>query len=169
MPLRVGRPNEATPIALNLLKDSSWAYTFGVVSIVAFIPVLSFQVYECWKHRKEGTHKLLINLAGILAISANGVWMVSDVFFHDHFRPIVKWIFNISFIIMGLFFLFSFLNKRKAKKNPSMRIMAISQQTRGLVFVHGSAQGQLSRLHKPSVLMPRSVLVRKKHQHQSKH
>lgn len=64
--------------------------------------------------------------------------MVSDLFFHDRFRVVSRWIFAISFIFLGLYAIFAFLQTKKESKQEvkTRRIMMVSKQTGGLMFVH---------------------------------
>lgn len=143
--IRMDKARESAPIVLNLIKDSGWCYAWGVVSVITIVPVLTFQVYEIWKARKEGTHKVMQNLAALVAIMANGTWMVGDLYFHDGFHKYSKWMFIIGFAFIGLFALFSYLQSRKSK-GESRRVMMVSKETESLVFMHT----KLAHLHKPS-------------------
>lgn len=145
--IRMDEARREAPIVLNLIKDTGWCYAWGMISVVTIIPVLSFQVYEIWKSRKDGSHKVVQNIMGTLAVMANGTWMVSDIFFHDHYRVYARWIFAISFIFLGLYFIFAYRHAKTDKKDEPRRVMVVSKQTRDIMFVHG----RLSHLHrKPS-------------------
>jgi hypothetical protein len=142
--LRLDKARESAPIVLNLIKDSGWCYAWGVVSMVTIIPVLSFQVYEIWKSRKEGTHKIMQNIAGMFAVMANGTWMVGDLYFHDGFHKYSKLLFLLGFIFIGLFAIFSWRQGRVAQKNGPDRVMMVSKETGSLIFVHS----KLAHLHR---------------------
>lgn len=142
--IRLDKARESAPVVLNLIKDTGWCNAWGMVSVITIIPVLSFQVYECWKCRKEGTHKLMQNITATLAVAANGTWMIGDLYFQDHFRTYVKWIFNVSFIFLGLFAYFSYRKNKSEKKEDVQRVMMVSQQTRTIIFAHT----KLARLHR---------------------
>lgn len=132
--IKIDRVRESAPVILNLVKDSGWVCTYGVVSVVAIIPVLTFQAYEIWKCRKEGWHKIMFHTMSLIALSGNTLWMVSDLFYHDHLRPYAKWIFAASFIFLGLYVIFT-LRQKKIEAKPR-RVMMVSKQTRNIVFVH---------------------------------
>lgn len=132
--VRLDKARESAPIVLNLIKDSGWCYAWGVVSVVTIIPVLTFQVYEIWKCRKDGAHKVMQNIAGMFAIMANGTWMVGDLYFHDGFHKYSKILFLLGFLFVGLFAIFSYRQSRGSSKND--RVMMVSKDTNSVIFVH---------------------------------
>jgi hypothetical protein len=156
--IRMDKARESAPIVLNLIKDTGWCYTWGLVSVITIVPVLTFQVYEVWKARKEGLHKVMQNIAAMLAVMANGTWMVGDLYFHDHFRVFGRWIFAISFIFLGLYGILAYrLSKKKSEKAvDTQRVMTISKETRGIVFVHGRLPG----IRKPGRYHHRVIMAR---------
>jgi hypothetical protein len=155
--IRLDKARESAPVVLNLIKDTGWAYTYGLVSVVAIIPVISFQVYEIWRCRKEGWHQIIFQSMGLLAVSGNGFWMISDVFYHDRYRAYVKWIFAVSLLLLGLYALFTVRKAKQEKAETPQRVMMVSQQTRGIVFMHT----RMRNLHKPSPA-PRVLMARHK-------
>lgn len=162
--IKLDKAREEAPVVLNLIKDTGWCYTYGLVSVVAFIPVFTFQCYEAWRARKEGWHKVMVNVAGAIAVLGNATWMVGDIFFHDHLRPYVKWIFNTGFVMVGLYGILAYLHSKKEKvANRSERMMAISRETKSVIFVHS----KLSRLpNSPGRRYTHhSVVVRHRHRH----
>lgn len=132
--IKIDRVRESAPVVLNLVKDSGWCYAYGIVSVIAVIPVITFQVYEIWRCRKEGWHKILFHTMSLIALSGNGLWMISDLFYHDHLRPYAKWVFAISLIFLGLYVFYS-LRQKKIEAAPQ-RVMMVSKETRNIVFVH---------------------------------
>lgn len=143
--IRMGNARESAPIVLNLIKDSGWCYSWGMVSVITIIPVLSFQVYEIWKARKEGTHKVMQNIAGMFAVMANGTWMVGDLYFHDGFHKYSKLLFLLGFVFIGLFGIFSWKQARTARKSQPQRTMMVSKETGNVIFVHS----KLAHIRKP--------------------
>lgn len=161
------RARESAPIVLNLIKDSGWCYAWGIVSVVTIIPVLTFQVYETWKARKEGTSKLMQNLAGMFAVMANGTWMVGDLYFHDGFHRYSKWLFGVGLLFIILFCLVSVLQQRKVPvvtRVEAQRTMMVSKETGKLFFVH-SRSAALQR--RPITDHQQMMLVRHRYPHRS--
>ena len=153
--LQVNKMREEVPVVLNVVKDSGWCYSFGLVSVVAFIPVFTFQCYEAWKDRKEGWHKISFHLMGLIALSGNGFWMVSDVFFHDYYRKYARWIFFSSLFFMALYVICAIGQARKEKK-VSSRMMSVSKETKSIIFVHS----KLAHLRRPTGEYHRMIAVR---------
>lgn len=155
--IKLDKARESAPIVLNLIKDTGWCYTWGLVSVITIVPVLSFQAYEVWKSRKDGIHKVMQNIAAMLAVMANGTWMIGDLYYHDHFRAIGRWIFAISFVFLGLYGLFAWRLSKRAKEAPeTQRVMTVSKETKGIVFIHGRLPG----IHKPARYHHRVVMAR---------
>lgn len=157
---KLEKAREEAPVVLNLIKDTGWCYTFGIVSVVAFIPVFTFQCYEAWRARKEGWHKVMVNIAGAIAVLGNATWMVGDIFFHDHLRPYAKGILNVGFLMLALYAILAYLNGRKQKAAVS-RTMMVSQQTKSIIFVHS----KLGRLPRSPTRDYHNVVVRHRHPH----
>lgn len=154
--IRLDKARESAPIVLNLIKDTGWCYTWGIVSVVTIIPVLSFQVYECWRARKDGTYKVFQNIMATLAVAANGTWMIGDLYFHDRLRSYGKLIFNLSFICLGLYTFFVYRQSKKEKKEETQRVMMVSKQTKSLVFMHT----RTAHLHRRPMVGTRVVMAR---------
>jgi hypothetical protein len=159
MDLKLEKAREEAPVVLNLIKDTGWCYTFGIVSVVAFVPVFTFQCYEAWRARKEGARKVMVNIAGAVAVLGNGAWMVGDIFFHDHFRPYVKWIFNVGFIFLAVYGIIAYFQNRKVQcaEKPE-RTMMVSKETKSIIFVHS----RLGRLPHPQMRNYHHVVVRRR-------
>lgn len=137
--IRMDKARESAPVVLNVIKDSGWCYAYGIISVVAIVPVITFQAYEIWKCRKDGWHKISLQLTGMIALLGNGSWMISDIFFHDQYRTYSKWIFGISWVFVALFGVFSYRASKTGQKEEEKpaRMMTISKETRGIVFLHG--------------------------------
>jgi hypothetical protein len=143
--MNFGRMRESTPVILSIIRDSGWCYAYGFVSVIATVPVLMFETYEIWKCRKEGWHKIMHHVISLTGVLGTSCLMLSDFYFGNHLRPYAKWIFGISPILLCLFFFFSYCQFKKEKKVDMQRVMTISKETRGIVFIHG----RLSHLRKP--------------------
>lgn len=141
--IKLDKMREEAPVVLNVVKDSGWCYAYGIISVVAIVPVITFQAYELWKCRKEGWRKVSFHLMGLVAISGNGFWMVSDVFFHDYYRTYARWIFVVSLGLLAAYVISAIIQRQRV---PVNRTMMVSQQTKSIIFVHS----KLGRLpHNP--------------------
>lgn len=134
---RMDRARESAPIVLSLIKDTGWCYSLGIVSVITIIPVLTFQVYEIWKCRKEGANKIVQNIMATLALSANITWMLSDLYFGERYRHYAKWMFFFGMLFLVIYGLCLLLLRKPRKVAVvQQRTMTVSKSTRGLVFVH---------------------------------
>jgi hypothetical protein len=136
--IKFDRMKESAPVVLNLIKESAWCNTYGMISVITVIPVLTFQVYEVWKCRKEGAQKIVYSLIHLVGMTGGACWMISDLFFKDHFRSYVKWIFNFGVLLLFILGLLSWRQQKKEKVINKKRVMMISKETRGIVFMHTS-------------------------------
>lgn len=127
-----GRVVENVPLILSLLKDSSWCYAWVWVGTIAIVPMITYQIYEVWKVRRN-IHELIRSLLGIFILAANATWMFDDFFGQHHFRGIAKWFFTIGFGIVALYILFSF---RDTKEEV---VMVRSEKIRARLFTHRHA------------------------------
>lgn len=154
--IKFDKIREEAPVVLNVVKDSGWCYAYGIISVVAIVPVLTFQAYELWKCRNEGWRKVSFHLMGLVALSGNGFWMVSDVFFHDYYRTYARWIFIGSLGLLATYVISAIIQKRDSKAAVN-RTMMVSQQTKSIIFVHS----KLGRLpHNPVRDYHHHVVVR---------
>lgn len=154
---KLDKIRESSPVILNIIRDTGWCYTFGVVSVVATIPVLVFESYEIWKCRKEGWHQIMHRMFSLTGAIATSCWMVSDLFYHDHFRHYVKWIFGVSFIFLALYVIYAFRQDKQEQTTPR-RMMMVSKQTRNIVFVHT----KIAQLRRRPLRTQRVMMVRSK-------
>lgn len=69
-------------ILLWLLKDISWALDFHIFGMFMIIPTLSAALLITWQTRKL-TAELLHNLAVVLWITANCLWMTGEFYGWD--------------------------------------------------------------------------------------
>lgn len=157
--IKLDKMREEAPVVLNVVKDSGWCYAYGIISVVAIVPVITFQAYELWKCRKEGWRKISFHMMGLVALSGNGFWMVSDVFYHDYYRTYARWIFVGSLCLLAAYVISAIIQKRDSKSVN--RTMMVSQQTKSIIFVHS----KLGRLPRPPTRDYHNVVVRHRHPH----
>lgn len=86
-----------------LIKDSSWVHNWRWLGMVMVIPTLAMQLHITWKNRKD-YDELAHNIAITMWITANATWMCSEFYFHDHFRYVAAWFFNIGLAIMVAYY-----------------------------------------------------------------
>jgi hypothetical protein len=72
-------------IVLWLVKDLSWCMLSKTLGVVMIAPTLLLAIYITWAHRKEKV-ELLHNLAIVLWICANSVWMIGEFYYEDTIR-----------------------------------------------------------------------------------
>lgn len=122
-----GRVIESAPVVFNLLKDSSWCYTWCWIGTIAIIPVLSFQIYEVWKKRKD-YHEVIKGTLGTLALMANGTWMIGDLYFgSDHFRNIAKWFFSFGIGLVLAYYAYLFKKGHNQPVSRARRYLMVSR------------------------------------------
>ncbi len=96
-------------IFLWLLKDICWALNFKIVGIFMIIPALTVAVAITWQTRKI-TSELFHNLAVILWITANSLWMVGEFYGFDEgtwgSRHLALIPFGVGLLILVYFYLF---------------------------------------------------------------
>jgi hypothetical protein len=83
-------------IVLWLVKDLSWCMLSKTLGVVMITPTLLLAIYITWVHRKEKV-ELLHNLAIVLWICANSVWMIGEFYYDDQTRK-----FALVFFFAGL-------------------------------------------------------------------
>lgn len=149
------------PTVLNLVKDGSWCYACGIISIIAFIPVLSFEAYETWKARKQGWNQITSRLTGMIALMANASWMLNDTVFNGRYHAASKWLFGLSFACLIAYGFTSYRQAKRVAAEHPKRLMTISREMRGVVFVHNrvsaNARSHHNHDHQHRLVVPRRL------------
>ncbi len=92
------RKIENLHIVFWLLKDASWAANFKIGGVLMIIPTIAVAIYIVkisWHQIGERLH----NLAVLLWISANSIWMIGEFFGLDEKPPYLR---SIALIPFGL-------------------------------------------------------------------
>lgn len=79
------------------------------------LPTISVAIHITWLHRKSMS-ELFHNLAVVLWISANSVWMIGEFFFNDTLRPIATVFFIIGLILVAAYYFIVKPKELKAAK-----------------------------------------------------
>ncbi len=116
-------------ILLWLLKDICWALNFRTIGMIMIVPTLTVAVAITWQTRKI-LAELLHNLAVVLWITANCLWMAGEFYGWDEgawgSRHLALIPFGIGLSILTYYYLFLLPKKRfqkemKAKMNEVIR------------------------------------------------
>jgi hypothetical protein len=103
------RRYENLHIAFWLVKDACWCLLFKPLGIMMIVPTLYVALDILWRTRKVQAD-FYHNLAISLWITANGIWMTGEFFFHDSLRPYAMIFFGMGLTVLAWYYLF--LNKR---------------------------------------------------------
>lgn len=103
---------ENSHILLWLVKDTCWAMEFKPGGIVMIFPTLAVGIYLTIRSRHIRS-ELFHNLAVILWIMANSVWMIGE-FMNKDARPIAVGFFSTGLLLLAIYYVFYF---RKDKAN----------------------------------------------------
>lgn len=109
------REYENFHIVLWLLKDTCWVMDFKIPGLIMILPTISVAIHITWLHRKSMS-ELFHNLAVVLWISANSVWMIGEFFFNDTLRPIATVFFIIGLILVAAYYFIVKPKELKAAK-----------------------------------------------------
>lgn len=107
---------ENAHILLWLIKDTCWAMEWKQAGIGMIFPTLSVALYILWKSKKVRA-ELFHNIAVVLWISANSVWMIGEFYEHE-FRPYSAGLFIAGLSVLAVYYAFFFT---KDKKTYNMR------------------------------------------------
>src|SRR5580692_11438871 len=143
-----GRVVENVPLILNLLKDSSWCYAWVWVGTIAVVPILSYQIYEIWKCRKD-VHQTVRSVVAGLVLSANATWMFGDFYFgQDHLRNVARWVFSIGLVIGVAYILFVLRHR-----NDDDKVVMVHRELYSDARYHNLSQ--LRRIHRARMIHSR--------------
>src|SRR5437867_7094469 len=85
-------------IVLWLMKDLFWCTLSKTMGVVMITPTILAAIYITWLNRQDKAERLH-NLAVVMWISANSIWMIGEFYYEDSFRN-----YALIFFIAGLFF-----------------------------------------------------------------
>lgn len=108
------RRKENLHILLWLLKDICWALDLHIMGMIMIVPTLTVAITITWQTRKL-TAELLHNLAVVLWISANCLWMTGEFYGWDEgtwgSRRLALIPFSAGLCILAFYYLFLGHNK----------------------------------------------------------
>lgn len=88
-----------------LIKDICWCVFYPPLGIAMIAPTLSVAVYICWRNRNI-VSELVHNLAIMLWIIANSMWMVAEFYEVDEqVRPYCLIPFSLGLVILLYYYL----------------------------------------------------------------
>ncbi len=114
-------------ILLWLLKDICWALNLRIEGLIMIIPTLTVAILITWQTRRL-TAELLHNLAVVLWITANCLWMIGEFYGWDEGRFGTRHLalipFGIGLLILIYYYLFLARNKQfKQKMQQEMEVV----------------------------------------------
>jgi hypothetical protein len=112
------RAYENAHIFIWLIKDSSWVHNWHWLGMAMIIPTLFMQFHITWKNRDD-ISELTHNVAIALWICANATWMTSEFYFHDQYRFVAAWFFNLGLGLMITYYTCAFIASRKRKSSSN--------------------------------------------------
>lgn len=108
------RKIENLHILLWLLKDVCWALDLRTLGMIMIVPTLTVAVAITWQTRRL-TAELVHNLAVVLWITANCLWMTGEFFGFDEgtwgARHLALIPFSIGLLILFVYYFFLLPNK----------------------------------------------------------
>jgi hypothetical protein len=90
------RPFENFHIVLWLVKDLCWCLLSETLGVIMIFPTVALAIIITWLHRHTKV-ELFHNLAVVLWLFANSIWMIGEFYFDDGLRN-----YALVFFIAGL-------------------------------------------------------------------
>lgn len=109
------RKIENLHVALWLLKDCSWCSGWHWLGLTMAVPTLVLAGKIAWATRKETT-ELVHNIAVLLWMCANIIWMVGEFYFDDGTRWFAKIFFFTGLVLLTSYY--AMLLARRCKSGP---------------------------------------------------
>lgn len=94
---------ENAHVAFWLLKDTSWCQHWIYFGLIIAVPTFLLSVKIAWDCRRD-IGDLIHNLAVVLWITANIVWMIGEFFFDDGTRGIAKFLFFAGIALISVYY-----------------------------------------------------------------
>lgn len=106
-------------ILLWLLKDICWALNLKIPGLIMIVPTLTVAILITWQTRRI-TAELLHNLAVVLWITANCLWMIGEFYGWDEgtfgARHLALVPFTAGLLILAYYYIFLARNKKFRQK-----------------------------------------------------
>ncbi|HRP33500.1 MAG TPA: hypothetical protein PKV73_16505 [Agriterribacter sp.] len=124
------RRKENLHILLWLLKDTCWALDFHLMGMFMIIPTLSVAISITWQTRKLRS-ELIHNLAVVLWITANCLWMTGEFYGWDEgtwgSRHLALIPFGIGLSILAYYYIF-LGHKKSFRKEMVLKAEALVRE-----------------------------------------
>lgn len=98
-------------IVLWLLKDLCWCMLWKPFALVMIVPTFIFALFITYYSRASKS-ELFHNLAVLMWIIANSVWMIGEFYFHDGLKEVAFTSFIIGLLLIGYYYISTFFQKR---------------------------------------------------------
>lgn len=98
-------------IVLWLIKDMCWCMLWKPLAIAMILPTLAFAVYITYKSRAFKA-ELYHNLAVIMWILANSIWMLGEFYFNDRSKYLALIFFIFGFVFIGYYYITRYFGKK---------------------------------------------------------
>lgn len=95
---------ENSHILLWLVKDTCWALEYKMGGMVMIAPTVGMAIYLLWRSRRSTT-EFFHNIAVVLWILANSIWMIGE-FIEQDWRPYSVVLFAAGLSVLALYYLF---------------------------------------------------------------
>lgn len=100
-------------IVLWLIKDMCWCMLWKPIGIIMILPTLAFALFIAYKS-KENKTELFHNLAVIMWILANSIWMLGEFYFNDSTRNFSLVFFILGFVFIGYFYVTQYFKRKSS-------------------------------------------------------
>ncbi len=111
-------------IFLWLIKDTCWAMVWRPGGIFMIVPTISVALYILWKSRHIRA-ELFHNIAVVLWISANSVWMIGE-FYERETRPWAVALFVTGLLLLLVYYLFFFARDRRGRQDYALHTQDVN-------------------------------------------
>jgi hypothetical protein len=98
------RSTENLHILLWLIKDTCWVQDYRVLGVCMIAPTIAVAVFLTVRTRKI-REEFIHNLAVVLWLCANSVWMIGEFFYEDTTRPYALIFFALGLLTLAVHYL----------------------------------------------------------------
>ncbi len=98
------REYENFHIVLWLMKDTCWVMDLKLMGLIMILPTVAVAIHITWISRSQ-LSEFFHNLAVVLWICANSVWMIGEFFYQDTLRPYAMIFFTLGLIAVAVYYM----------------------------------------------------------------
>lgn len=98
-------------VVLWLIKDFCWCMLWKPLAVFMIAPTFAFAVFLCYSSKAQRSD-FFHNLAVLLWIMANSIWMIGEFYFQDGLKMPALLCFLSGLIVVGYFYLSSFIEAK---------------------------------------------------------